>query len=210
MYKRTYCADIVAICYLTSSPQASLCETILNNPLGHVIPRSAGDQFGGSGLIITRHSMFNHTCFTPGLPMKLTFFVHPYEVQKRLSLFSSYPSDTEQEHQVDGLEVSVSATVLLESSNKVYNLSTDPNLFEWVRDITLAWVLGGVSEVCALIPYLVFVYFDLQSFSFCHLIFSIKLHFMWPHPYLLLYQPWLHVKESYQIWPFSHLPVFGI
>lgn len=65
-----------------------------------------------------------------GLPMKLTFFVHPCEVQKSPSFFSAYPSDTEHSRQVEGPEVGVSSKLLLESSSKMYLLSVDPALFE--------------------------------------------------------------------------------
>ena len=62
--------------------------------------------------------------------MKLTFFVHPYEVQKSPSLFSAYPSTSEQQRQVEGPERGVSAKLLLEGSSKIYPLSVDPALFE--------------------------------------------------------------------------------
>ena len=62
--------------------------------------------------------------------MKLTFFVHPYEVLKYPSLFSSYPSDVAHQQHVDDQELGVSAKLLLEGSTNIYPLSIDPNLFE--------------------------------------------------------------------------------
>lgn len=79
-------------------------------------------------------------CFVPlmgvmcaGLPMKVLFFVHPYQVLTSPSLLSSISS---HQCEADGLQVGLSAKLLLESSSKMYPLSIDPNLFEWV----LGWV----------------------------------------------------------------------
>jgi len=75
-------------------------------------------------------------CFIPfltfdtGLPMKLTFFVHPCEILKSPSLFSAFPSEQEHKVESDDPEVGVSAKVLLEPSSKIYPLSIDPHLFE--------------------------------------------------------------------------------
>ena len=53
--------------------------------------------------------------------MQLTFFVHPHEVIKNALL----PSEL-------GVSVGVAGKVTMEKSPKVFMLSTDPNLFEYV------------------------------------------------------------------------------
>lgn len=107
-----------------SPPQASLSDVILNNPLGHVIPRSAGRR-GHCGKVGVAWSL--PPSLPAGIPMKLLFFVHPCQVLKSPSLFTSRSSHM---HEFDGPEMGVSAKLLLESSANIYPLSVDPNLFE--------------------------------------------------------------------------------
>ena len=115
----------ISVLPFSSPPQASLSDVILNNPLGHVIPRSAG-RCGHCGKVgVASHPPPPPP--PPGIPMKLLFFVHPCQVLKCPSLFTSHSSHM---HELDGPEMGVSAKLLLESSTNIYPLSVDPNLFE--------------------------------------------------------------------------------
>ena len=53
-----------------------------------------------------------------GLPMQLTFFVHPYEVKNALTSSEI------------GVSMGVAGKVTMEKSSQLFMLSTDPNLFE--------------------------------------------------------------------------------
>ena len=57
--------------------------------------------------------------FMAGIPMQLTFFVHPYVAQKNALVPSKL-----------GVSVGVAGKVTMEKSLKISMLSTDPNLYE--------------------------------------------------------------------------------
>lgn len=57
--------------------------------------------------------------FFPGLPMQLTFFIHPHEVIRNVLMSAEL-----------GVSVGVAGKVTMEKSRKFSVLSTDPNLFE--------------------------------------------------------------------------------
>ena len=63
--------------------------------------------------------LFHWFYLCPGIPMQLTFFVHPYEVIKNALV----PSEL-------GVSVGVAGKVTMEKSPTITMLSTDPNLFE--------------------------------------------------------------------------------
>ncbi len=62
--------------------------------------------------------------------MKLIFFVHPRDILRSPSRYHSHLSDRDYLQQIDGPELGVSASLSLQSSEKVYPLSIDPHLFE--------------------------------------------------------------------------------
>ena len=86
----------------------------MENPLGHVTPRR-----GGTRSYNQRHVLSLALFLCPGIPMQLTFFVHPYEVIKNALV----PSEL-------GVSVGVAGKVTMEKSPTITMLSTDPNLFE--------------------------------------------------------------------------------
>lgn len=86
----------------------------MENPLGHVTPRH-----GGTKSCDQCHALSLAAYLCPGIPMQLTFFVHPYEVIKNALV----PSEL-------GVSVGVAGKVTMEKSPTITMLSTDPNLFE--------------------------------------------------------------------------------
>lgn len=89
-------------------------KVIMENPLGHVTPRR-----GGTRSCDQRHALSLTLFLYPGIPMQLTFFVHPYEVIKNALV----PSEL-------GVSVGVAGKVTMEKSPTITMLSTDRNLYE--------------------------------------------------------------------------------
>ena len=96
------------------SPQAAIDKVIMENPLGHVTPRRGGNRSCDQYCVLSL-ALF----LWLGIPMQLTFFVHPYEVIKNALV----PSEL-------GVSVGVAGKVTMEKSPAITMLSTDPNLFE--------------------------------------------------------------------------------
>lgn len=92
-----------------------MAKVIMENPLGHVTPRHGGTR----SLNGYPYCLLDCHVLLPGLPMQLTFFVHPYEVIRN----ALSPSKL-------GVSVGVAGKVVMERSSQMFLLSTDPNLFE--------------------------------------------------------------------------------